>query len=116
MKQRRKAIESKLIGESKTSPGYFKYQFTILELDGSISILPAYGKDMEDALERLVWTERIETPTYNLVMIIALLTVIVVPTIIAAITNNYLWIISSLSLAIIFGIVIVRVDKYFNKK
>ena len=116
MKTRRKAIEGKLIGESKTSPGYFKYQFTILELDGTTNILPAYGKDMEDALERLVWTERMGKQTYNSVMITALLTVIVVPTIIAAITNNFLWIIGSLSLAIIFGIVIVRVDKYFNKK
>ena len=116
MKQRRKAIDGKMIEESKTSLGYFKYQFTILELDGTKNEVPAYGKDMEDALERLVWVERMEKPTYNSVMIIALLTVIIVPTVIAAITNNYLWIIISLSLASVFGVVIVRVDKYFNKK
>lgn len=116
MKQRRKAIEGKLIGESKTSPGYFKYQFKILELDGSENILPAYGKDMEDALERLVWVERIDKKSFNVVTISTLLSVIIIPSIIAAITNNWLFIIGSLGMAIIYGIVMVRVDKYFNKR
>ncbi len=116
MKQRRKAIEGKLIGESKTSPGYFKYQFTILELDGSKNILPAYGKDMEDALERLVWVERTENKPFNIVAISALLTVIIVPSIIAALTNNPFWIVCAFVLAITYGIVMVRLDKYFNKK
>lgn len=115
MKQRRKAIDGKMIEESKTSPGYFKYQFTILELDGSKNILPAYGKDMEDALERLVWVERVDKKSFNVVLISALLTVIIIPSIIAAITNNWLFVIGSLVLAIIYGIVMVRVDKYFNK-
>ena len=116
MKQRRKAIEGKLIGESKTSPGYFKYQFTILELDGSKNILPAYGKDMEDALERLVWVERVDKKPFNIVVISALLTIIIVPSIIAALTNSPLFLLCSLVLAIVYGIVMVRVDKYFNKK
>lgn len=115
MKQRRKAIDGKMIEESKTSPGYFKYQFTILELDGSKNILPAYGKDMGDALERLVWVERVDKKSFNVVLISALLTVIIIPSIIAAITNNWLFVIGSLVLAIIYGIVMVRVDKYFNK-
>ena len=116
MKQRRKAIEGKLIGESKTSPGYFKYQFTILELDGSKNILPAYGKDMEDALERLVWVEITEKKPFNIVAISALLTVIIVPSIITALTNNPFWIVCAFVLAITYGIVMVRLDKYFNKK
>ena len=116
MKQRRKAIDAKLIGESKTSPGYFKYQFTILELDGTKHEMPAYGKDMEDALERLVWVERTEKKPFNIVVITALLTVIIVPSIIAALTNNFLWVLGALGLAITYGIVMVRVDKYFNKK
>jgi hypothetical protein len=115
MKQRRKAIDGKMIEESKTSPGYFKYQFTILELDGTKNEVPAYGKDMEDALERLVWVERIEKKSFNVVLISALLSVIIIPSIIAAITNNWLFVIGSLVLAIIYGIVMVRVDKYFNK-
>jgi hypothetical protein len=116
MKQRRKAIEGKLIGESKTSPGYFKYQFTILEVDGTTHEVPAYGKDMEDALERLVWVERTEKKPYNIMVISALLTIIVVPSIIAAITSNPIWVLGALGLATLYGIVMVRVDKYFNKK
>ena len=116
MKQRRKAIDAKLIEESKTSPGYFKFQFTILELDGTKNIIPAYGKDMEDALERLVWVERTEKKPFNVVVISSLLTVIIVPSIIAAITNNPFWIVGAFVLAITYGIVIVRLDKYFNKK
>jgi hypothetical protein len=116
MKQRRKAIEGKLIGESKTSPGYFKYQFTIQELDGTTHEMPAYGKDMEDALERLVWVERIDKKSFNVVTISALLSVIIIPSVIAAITNNWLFVIGALAMAIIYGIVMVRVDKYFNKR
>ena len=116
MKNRRKAIEGKLIGESKTSPGYFKYQFTILEVDGTTHEVPAYGKDMEDALERLVWVERTEKKPYNIMVISALLTIIVVPSIIAAMTSNPIWVLGALGLATLYGIVMVRVDKYFNKK
>lgn len=116
MKQRRKAIEGRLIGESKTSPGYFKYQFTILELDGTTHEMPAYGKDMEDALERLVWVERTEKKPFNIIVISALLTIIVVPSIIAALTSNPVWVLGALGLATTYGIVMVRVDKYFNKK
>ena len=116
MKQRRKAIEGKLIGESKTSPGYFKYQFTILELDGTIHEMPAYGKDMEDALERLVWVERSDKRIFNAMVITALLTIIVVPSIIAGFTGNPLWILGALGMGTLFGVVMVRVDKYFNKK
>ena len=116
MKSRRKAIEGKLIGESKTSPGYFKYLFTIQEVDGTVHDMPAYGKDMEDALERLVWIERSSKKPFNALVISVLLTIIVVPSIIAALTSNPLYVIGALALATIFGIVMVRVDKYFNKK
>jgi len=116
MKSRRKAIESKLIGESKTSPGYFKYLFTIQELDGTTNEIPAYGKDMEDALERLVWVERSNKKPFSVLVISMLLTMIVVPSIIAALTNEPLWVIGALTIATLFGIVMVRVDKYFNKK
>ena len=116
MKNRRKAIESKLIGESKTSLGYFKYLFTIQELDGTTNEIPAYGKDMEDALERLVWVERSNKKPFSVVVISILLTMIVIPAIIAALTNEPLWVIGALTIATLFGIVMVRVDKYFNKK
>ena len=116
MKQRRKAIKSEWVEESKSNPGYHKYKFTIRELDGSEHVMPAYGKDMEDALERLVWIERADKKSFNIVAVSTLLTVIIVPSIITAITENQVWVVGSLGLAIVYGIVMVRVDKYFNKK
>jgi hypothetical protein len=59
MMNKRKAIDCKLIESSKTSPGYHKYQITILEKDGIETTQPAYGKDMQDAISRLIWNERI---------------------------------------------------------
>ena len=55
---RRRAIDCKLIEKSKAHPGYCKYLVTIAELDGTIHKQPAYGKDMQDALSRLINTER----------------------------------------------------------
>ena len=60
MMNKRKAIDCKLIESSKTSPGYHKYQITILEKDGIETTQPAYGKDMQDAISRLIWNERID--------------------------------------------------------
>jgi len=51
---RRRAIDCKLMERSKNYPGYCKYMITIAELDGTIHKQPAYGKDMQDALSRLM--------------------------------------------------------------
>ena len=56
-KNRRKAIDCKLVEESVSNPGYFKYMITIQDTDGSISEHPAYGVDMQDAIKRLVRSE-----------------------------------------------------------
>ena len=55
---RRRAIDCKIIARSKSNPGYCKYMITIAELDGTIHKQPAYGKDMQGALSRLMNTER----------------------------------------------------------
>jgi len=55
---RRRAIDCKLVERSKNNPGYCKYMITIAELDGTIHKQPAYGKDMQGALSRLMNTER----------------------------------------------------------
>jgi len=60
MKPRRKAIEAKLIEESKSNPGYFKYQVKIQEIDGREHIIPSYGIDMTDAIKRIVKNENKE--------------------------------------------------------
>ena len=56
-KNRRKAIDCKLVEESASNPGYFKYMVTIQDTDGSISEHPAYGVDMQDGIKRLVRSE-----------------------------------------------------------
>ena len=119
MKTRRKAIDCTLIRESKDHPGYFKYQVTIQQLDGTTHVVPAYGKDMEDALERLVWSERkdkiVKKKATTPVLIAAWLTTIVVPSIMAAITDNPAWILGALGLSTLLALAAVQVDKYFNK-
>ena len=54
---RRRAIDCKLMERSKNNPGYCKYNITIAELDGTVHTQPAYGKDMQDALSRLMKKE-----------------------------------------------------------
>ena len=50
---RRRAIDCKIVGKSRSNPGYCKYMITIAELDGTVHKQPAYGKDMQGALSRL---------------------------------------------------------------
>tara|TARA_B100002019_G_C21210698_1_gene569225 strand:+ start:363 stop:752 length:390 start_codon:yes stop_codon:yes gene_type:complete len=56
---RRRAIECKMERPSSSNLGYFKYNVTIREKNGNIHTEPAYGKDMQDALSRLINKERI---------------------------------------------------------
>jgi hypothetical protein len=55
---RRRALECRLVEKSKNNPGYLKYMVTIGEKDGTKHTQPAYGKDMQDALSRLINIER----------------------------------------------------------
>ena len=55
---RRRALECKFVSKSKKNPGYLKYEVTIGEKDGTVHTQPVYGKDMQDALSRLINTER----------------------------------------------------------
>lgn len=56
----RKAIEVKYRKTSESFPDYLKYEITILNEDGSTEVVPAYGKDLQDALSRLVHDEKVE--------------------------------------------------------
>ena len=51
---RRRALECKFVEKSKKNPGYLKYMVTIGEKDGTKHTQPVYGKDMQDALSRLI--------------------------------------------------------------
>ena len=117
-KMRRKAIDCKLIGPSSSSPGYFKYEVTIEEESGKIHKEPAYGLDMQDAISRLVWTERVEkvNPKANIILVIcAWSTSIIVPSIIATKTENPIWILVAFVLASLLTFLTVQTEKYFNR-
>tara|TARA_R110002167_G_scaffold155929_1_gene350445 strand:- start:23 stop:391 length:369 start_codon:yes stop_codon:yes gene_type:complete len=94
MKNKRKAIDCKLIEASQSSPGYFKYLVTIKEKDGNIHEVPCYGYDMQDAIRRLINVERAEKivnvvskgPDWIIIMI--WFTLLGVPSILANIYNN----------------------------
>jgi hypothetical protein len=66
-KAKRKAIHAELRKESKTFEGWLKYEITIANPDGSTESVPAYGKDLQDALSRVVHDEKVQkiTPTIN---------------------------------------------------
>ena len=57
---RQKVIDVKYRKESKSFPDWMKYEITILNEDGSTSKLPAYGKDLQDALSRVVHDNKVE--------------------------------------------------------
>ena len=57
---KRKAIHASLRKESQTFDGWLKYEVVIQNEDGTEETVPAYGKDLQDALSRVVHDERVE--------------------------------------------------------
>jgi hypothetical protein len=118
-KERRRAIHCDLIEPSKTSPGYFKYQITIKEKDGSVNKVPAYGKDMQDAIERLIWNERVDSVTEKKATLPILVTlclgVVALSGILSATLNQPIWIVAGLSLVVFSALGINRIESYLNK-
>ena len=54
-----RAIHAELRKESKTFDGWLKYEVTIMNHDGTTEKVPAYGKDLQDALSRVVHDYRV---------------------------------------------------------
>jgi hypothetical protein len=48
---KRRIIKVDEVGNSTTNDEYVKYQFHIQEKNGSISVVPAYGKDLQNAIK-----------------------------------------------------------------
>ena len=46
--------------DSQTFPKWMKYEVEILHEDGTTQLIPAYGKDLQDALSRVVHDGRVE--------------------------------------------------------
>jgi len=47
-----------MVRKSNSNPEYFRYEVTVGETDGTITVHPVYGKDMQDAITRLLHQER----------------------------------------------------------
>ena len=47
-----------MVRKSNKHPEYFRYDVTVGETDGTITKHPVYGKDMQDAITRLLHQER----------------------------------------------------------
>ncbi len=105
---KRRAIDCKLLKKSETHKGYYKYMITIAEMDGTIHKQPAYGKDMQGALSRLLKKEltvkverKLETNTG--IVFLLWLAVMGIPAILYG-TQNTPWM-----LAYTFGTIIMMV-------
>ena len=46
--------------DSNTFPDWMKFEVTILNEDGTTQSIPAYGKDLQDALSRVVHDKKVE--------------------------------------------------------
>ena len=58
MKQ--KVINAEYRKDSNSFPKWMKYEVTILNEDGTTETIPAYGKDLQDALSRVVHDKKVE--------------------------------------------------------
>lgn len=118
-KSRRKAVNCVMLEESKTSPGYFKYQITIREKDGTEHVVPAYGKDMQDAIERLIWNERADKVTNKKgimpIYAITLLLIVGLSGLLGVINDSPYWILGGLAVTGLIVTTTSLVDKYLTR-
>ena len=119
IKERRRAVQCDMVEPSKTSPGYFKYIITIREKNGSEHKVPAYGKDMQDAIERLIWNERIESVAEKkstIPIFVGLgLAIVILAGILSVENDNPLWILGGLGVVLMTGISLNRIESYLKK-
>ena len=57
---KRKVLNVSYRKDSDTFNDWMKYEVEILNEDGSIEKIPAYGKDLQDALSRVVHDSKVE--------------------------------------------------------
>ena len=118
-KSRRRAIHAHLIRESKDNPGYYRYNITIQEKDGRIHDVPAYGKDLQDAIERLIWTERYNNisrkrSTSNIILF-SMLSIVVLSGVLSYEHNNSVWIFGAIGINLLFGLISKYIETYLQK-
>jgi hypothetical protein len=115
MKSRRKAISAELVRESKDNPGYFRYNIEIEEVDGKRHIVPAYGKDMQDAISRLVWNERVHTKLTSVIIGFVIFIPFLTACVLGALTDSPVWVLSGMGFSVVLGILMNVIDKYLSK-
>ena len=122
-RQTRKALDCKLVGQSDIDPKYYRYEVTIQEANGEVYKAPAFGRDMQDALSRLVWTERTQAvsklagkrPWLQIVPLLSLFCVLGMFAVQSSVDNNPMWILVGLAaLGAILAVAVVW-TKYLDK-
>jgi len=94
---------------------------TIGEKDGTTHQQPVYGKDMQDALSRLIWSERTEKVIKvaekgeGLPVMALALVALVIPAIYTAITDNPIYLLWTVGVLVLGYTVISFWDNYVNK-
>ena len=124
MTNKRKAIDCKLVRPSNSNPGYFKYEVVIQETDGSTYTQPAYGKDMQDAISRLIWNERVdkvskvskkmkmETPILFAIVLVG----IAGPALWSAMQDTPLVSVAGLSMVAVVGTIVYWINHWLSKR
>ena len=118
---KRRAIDCKLLKRSATHDGYCKYIVTIGEKDGTVHKQSVYGKDMQDALSRLLWHERTEKVVKvaekgNGTPIMALaLAILVIPALYTAETNNPLYLLWTVGILVVGYVIMSIWENYVGK-
>jgi hypothetical protein len=115
MKSRRKAISAELVRESKDNPGYFRYNIEIEEVDGTRHTVPAYGKDMQDAISRLVWNERAHNKLTSVIIGFVIFIPFLTACVLGALKDSPAWVLSGLGFSVVLGILMSVIDKYLSK-
>lgn len=59
-KKKKVAVHAELRKESQTFDGWLKYEVTIKNEDGKLEKVPAYGKDLQDALSRVAHDSKVK--------------------------------------------------------
>jgi|TARA_R110002153_G_scaffold214951_2_gene367618 hypothetical protein len=118
---KRRAIDCKLLKRSTTHDGYCKYMVTVGEKDGTIHKQPVYGKDMQDALSRLLWHERTEKVVKvaekgdGLPIIALMLLVLAIPAVYTAMTDNPIYLLWTLGILVVGFTIASLWENYVDK-
>jgi len=97
--------------ESESFPDWMKFEITLLNEDGSKELIPAYGKDLQHALSRVVKSRKVDhlkEKTKKIPQEVWILLVFIYTTMIsipANLTKNPMWVILGLAgmAALLFG-------------